>query len=342
MLPLGSSFADLPSQGIKTAGLGMRRGVADPRALARLAKLLRDERPDVLHAHMVHANLLARLSRLVWRKPVVLCTIHSQYQGPRWRSAAYRVTDRLCDATTAVSRVAMTDAIRQGAVTADRIGVVPNGIDLTRYDISAPTRARTRTALVLDGDFVFMAVGRIAPAKDYPNLIRAFARLRKMRSSVRLLIVGGGSQAEVQTHIDAERLNGQVRLLGERPDVPDLMQAADALVMSSAWEGLPLVLLEAGASHLPVVATDVGGNREAVQDGVNGFLVPSGDPEALALGMMRLVDLGSRSARPWASPVANWWRAPSKSGRSRNVGPPCTGPCSSGARAAEGSRFRPG
>ena len=202
MLPLGSSFADLPSQGIMTASLGLRRGLPDPRALVRLLRMLRDRRPDVLHAHMVHANLLARLSRLMWRTPVVLCTMHSQYQGRRWRSYAYRATDRLCDATTAVSHVAMADAVRQGAVSADRIIVVPNGIDLTRYPAGAPARARTRRELELGDDFVFLAVGRLAAAKDYPNLVRAFATVRETRSAVRLLIVGGESQAEIQTRVD--------------------------------------------------------------------------------------------------------------------------------------------
>jgi glycosyltransferase involved in cell wall biosynthesis len=80
-------------------------------------------------------------------------------------------------------------------------------------------------------------------------------------------------------------------LLGERSDVSDLMSAADAFVMSSAWEGLPLVLLEASASSLPIVTTDVGGNREAVSEGISGYVVPARDPAALSLGMQRLLDL---------------------------------------------------
>ncbi len=292
MLPLGDSFADLPGQGIPTASLDMKRGVADPRALVRLGMILRDRRPDVLHAHMVHANLLARLSRLIRRTPVVVCTVHSQYQGPRWRSIAYRLTDTLTDATTAVSQVAMTDAVDQGAVSTNRISVVPNGVDLTTYVRRVDTRGRLRAALELGDDFVFLAVGRLAPAKDYPNLVRAFTRLRGTRPHVRLLIAGGGSQAELRACVERAGLQEHVELLGERSDVPELMGAADALVMSSAWEGLPLVLLEAGASELPVVATDVGGNREAVEDGVTGFLVPPRDDASLARSMARLMDLG--------------------------------------------------
>jgi glycosyltransferase involved in cell wall biosynthesis len=293
MLPLGGSFADLPAHGIPTASLDMRRGVADPRALVRLGMILRDTRPDVLHAHMVHANLLARLSRLIRRTPVVISTMHNQYQGARWRMVAYRATDRLGDATTAVSDVARRDAIRLGAVSADRIVTVPNGIELDRFARHEDARARLRGELGLGDGFVWLAVGRLAEAKDYPNLIRAFASLRGSREVGQLLIVGAGpDEAVVRARIDEAGLGREVRLLGERGDVPDLMSAADAYVMSSAWEGLPLVLLEAGASSLPIVTTDVGGNREAVDDGVSGFVVPPRDAAALAMGMARLLDLG--------------------------------------------------
>lgn len=292
MLPLARTFADLPARGIPTASLGMTQGIADPRALVRLGRILRDHRPDVLHAHMVHANLLARLSRLIRPTPVVVCTMHSQYQGARWRMVAYRLTDRLCDLTTAVSRVARDDAISLGAVPADRVATVPNGIDLRGFGRDAATRVRVRSELGLDDDFVFLAVGRLATAKDYPNLVRAFARVRHEAQRGQLLVVGGGPQEELRDCISEERVDDRVLLLGERPDVPDLMRAADGYVMSSAWEGLPLVLLEAGASSLPVVATDVGGNREAVHDGVNGFVVPPRDSQALARGMLRMMGRG--------------------------------------------------
>jgi glycosyltransferase involved in cell wall biosynthesis len=292
MLHLGDTFADLPAQGIPTASLGMRRGFGDPRALVRLGLWLRDARPDVLHGHMVHANLLARLSRLIRPTPVVISTMHNQYQGPRWRMVAYRMTDRLSDATTAVSDVARLDAIRLGAVAPDRIETVPNGIELRRFARDEGARARLRQELGLGDGFVWLAVGRLAAAKDYPNLIGAFATLRESMDPGRLLIVGAGpDEAAIRGCMQDAGLGRQVRLLGERADVPDLMSAADAFVMSSAWEGLPLVLLEASASSLPIVTTDVGGNREAVQDGLSGFVVAPQDTHALALGMRRLLGL---------------------------------------------------
>lgn len=292
MLPLERGFADLPAQGVTTASLRMGKGVPDPRGLRRLLAILRDWRPDVLHAHMIHANLLARTSRLLHRTPVLVCTMHSQRQGSRARMVAYRITDHLSDATTAVSSVAREDAISLGAVSASRVTVVPNGIDVSQYGRDRSTRSRLRSELGLGDDFTYLAVGRIAVPKDYPNLISAFARTHGAHDRARLLIAGTGPQDDLRDRVDRAGLGGHVRLLGERQDVPELMKAADAYVMSSAWEGLPLVLLEAAASYLPIVATDVGGNGEVVIDGVTGVIVPPRDPEALAIGMTKLMTIG--------------------------------------------------
>ena len=292
MLPLSVSFDGLLEAGVVTRSLGMRKGMPDPRGLYRLGRALREFRPDVLHAHMVHAILLARLSRLVWRTPVLISTMHNQYQGARWRLLAYRATDRLSDATTGVSAVAARDAVRGGAVASDRIIVVPNGIALERHEPDDPARARLRSELGLGNDFVWLAAGRLTAAKDYPNLIDAFLRLRRMGDRSWLLIAGAGpDEAAIRAHITGVGLADRVSLLGIRSDIPDLMRASDAFVMSSAWEGLPMVLLEAAASSLPIVATDVGGNREAVLDGDTGFVVPPRDAHALAQGMRQLMEL---------------------------------------------------
>jgi glycosyltransferase involved in cell wall biosynthesis len=142
-------------------------------------------------------------------------------------------------------------------------------------------------------------VGRFEIAKDYPNLLRAFARVRAARPDAVLVIVGQGSlQGEAETLTAELGLRDAVRFLGARNDVPAVMSAADGYVMSSAWEGMPMVLLEAAAAGLPIVATAVGGNGEVVREGESGFLVPARDPAALGAGMLRLMALpeGERRA----------------------------------------------
>ena len=123
-------------------------------------------------------------------------------------------------------------------------------------------------------------------------MLRAFSMIVSKKSDVVLLLVGQGSLMEEVKKLASElKLEDKVRFLGVRRDVPYLMNAADAYVMSSAWEGMPMVLLEAGACGLPVVATDVGGNSEVVLNGKTGFIVPPCNSEALARTMEKMMDL---------------------------------------------------
>ena len=286
MLPLEAPLADLATEGIHTESLLMRRATPDPRAMLRLRTFVKRWKPDILHAHMVHANLLARLSRLLVGIPVVVSTMHNQDEGAQWRYLAYRLTDRLSDVTTTVSRVAVSEAVRRGAAPRRRIILVPNGIETAGLARSPHVRARVRAALGITDAFVWLAVGRFMEAKGYADMVAAFERLAASQPSARLLIAGAGPlQDAIATQIRTAGLEGRIELVGLRSDVPDLMQAADAFVMSSRWEGLPMVLLEAGASSLPIVATDVGGSRDAVLDGVSGHLTQPRDPAGLARAM---------------------------------------------------------
>jgi glycosyltransferase involved in cell wall biosynthesis len=239
---------------------------------------------------MVHANLMARALRLVAPVPALVSTIHNIYEGgPLWM-AGYRYSNGLVDQMTIVSQAAADRFIRERIVPAELLRVAPNGVDTEGIlRVPAGARASVRGALGLDSQLVWLAVGRFEVAKDYPNMLRAFALVRRDRPTATLLLVGRGSlQPETEALVRELGLNEAVRFLGVRDDVPAVMAAADAYVMSSAWEGMPMVLLEAAAAGLPIVATEVGGNREVILEGESGFLVPPRDENALAAAMLRL------------------------------------------------------
>jgi glycosyltransferase involved in cell wall biosynthesis len=159
-------------------------------------------------------------------------------------------------------------------------------------------------------EFVWLAVGRFEPAKDYPNMLRGFARVRARHSQAVLLLVGRGSlQEETEALTQELGLGGAVRFLGVRSDVPVVMSAADGYVMSSAWEGMPMVLLEAAAAGLPIVATMAGGNHEVVRNEETGFVVPVRDSEALGLAMLRLMALPEAERRSMGERGAEHVRA---------------------------------
>jgi glycosyltransferase involved in cell wall biosynthesis len=288
--PMGQQALDL---GIPTRSLKMPRGIPDPRGLLQLARLIRSWRPDVLHSHMVHANLMARAVRLIAPVPVLVSTIHNIYEGGWLLMTAYRLTNGLVDHMTIISEAAAERFIRERIVPRELLRVVPNGVDPALYRPAPPgAREELRQALGLDQTFVWLAVGRFEIAKDYPNMLRAFAAVRASRSEAVLVLVGKGSLQEDTERLARELdLAAAVHFLGVRNDVPALLGAADGYVMSSAWEGLPMVLLEAAAGGLPIVTTNAGGNAEAVLDGETGFVVPPRDPHRLGEAMLRLMEL---------------------------------------------------
>jgi len=283
---------ELRDKGIVVYSLNMTKGVIDPRALFQLVGILKKERPDVLHSHMVHANLLARISRLFVPVPAVICTAHNIYEGGAHRNWWYKLTDFLCDMTTQVSEAGLKKYISLKIVHPSKILFIPNGVEMEIFRKDLQAGDRVKEALGLHGHFIWLAVGRFQEAKDYSNMINAFAIVCKQEGTAILLIVGEGDLFhEIKTLADKLGISSRVRFLGIRRDIPDLMSAADAYVMSSAWEGMPMVLLEAAACELPIVATDVGGNKETLKDGETGFLVLPKESDQLADSMLKLMAL---------------------------------------------------
>lgn len=291
LMPPRAYVEELEAAGIPVFSLGIRRKLPDPRPISRLARFIREWRAHIVHSFMVHANLLARLVRLLAPVPVLICSARSIDEGGRLREILYRLTDPLCDLTTQVSRAGLERYVRVGAVPHHKIRYIPNGVDTERFKPNPEGRFKIRRELGVDG-FVWLAVGRLDSPKDYPNMFRAFAQVVQKDSNTVLLIAGDGPlRKDMEVLAQKMGIEERVRFLGIRRDIPQLMNAADAYVMSSSWEGMPNVLLEASASGLPIVATDVGGNGEIVLDGETGFLVPLKDPDQLAQAMLRLMSL---------------------------------------------------
>lgn len=296
MLPQ-AYIEELEAAGILVRSLGVRRKLPDPRPILQLTRLIQQWRPHIVHSHMVHANLIARLVRLLSPVPVLICTAHNisekgRHGSGRWREILYRLTDPFCDLTTQVSQAGLERYVQIKAVPRHKIRYIPNGVDTERFKPNPEARERIRQGIGLSKTFIWLAVGRFDPQKDYPTMLKAFAKVAEERPETVLLIAGDGPLRPATEEL-AQQLGvaEKVRFLSIRRDVPELMNAADAYVMSSTWEGMPMVLLEASATELSIVATDVGGNEEVVLDGNTGFLVPPNDPEALAQAMLRLMNL---------------------------------------------------
>lgn len=285
----GRAAEHLRETGIAFQSLEMRKGLADPRGWLRLNKWLCREQPDVAHAHLAHAALMTRWSRLAAPVPAVIDTLHSSRTGKPLRRLGYAMSRWLPDHVTAVSQAAADSHLAAGMVEPGSLSVLSNGIDVGHWRPDAAARAAKRKELGLDGDFLWLAVGRLEPVKDYPTLLRAMTRLPQ---AARLVVLGAGPlESELRSMAAALGLSGRVRFAGFDANVPGWMRAADGLVLSSRWEGLPMALLEAGACEVPAVATSAAGTSEAMVHGETGWLAPVADPEGLAAAMSRLMGL---------------------------------------------------
>jgi glycosyltransferase involved in cell wall biosynthesis len=287
------AYVDVLEQaGIPVTTLGIRDKRPPLRPVWRLARIIREWKPAIVHSHMVHANLLTRLTSLLAPVPVLVCSAESIREGGRLRDWLYRLTDPLCDLTTHVCEAGAQRYIRERMVPSHKMRVVYNGVDVEQFRPDGQVPQRIRQEADAGEQFVWLAVGRLDKPKDYPTLLRAFSRLCRVRDRTLLWIVGEGPLREELHHLMRDlNLQHRVRFWGVRSDIPSLMKASDAFVMSSSWEGLPLALIEAQACGLPAVVTDVGGNAEVVIHEETGFIVPPKNPDALAEAMLRLMAL---------------------------------------------------
>ncbi|MBS1262326.1 MAG: N-acetyl-alpha-D-glucosaminyl L-malate synthase [Calditrichaeota bacterium] len=206
----------------------------------------------------------------------------------RLREALVRFSDTWATVTTTNSRITAESLVRRGVVPADRLRVIPNMVADDAFAPADPAaRRELRGGLGCDENaFVWINVARLFRQKDHAMLLDAFALYAKSFPADELWIGGGGELLNSLSKKAAETgIATRVRFLGERDDVSLLLRAADAFVLSSRWEGLPNVLLEAGAAGFPVVSTDVGGVRETLPESAHRHLVEAGDSESLARSM---------------------------------------------------------
>jgi glycosyltransferase involved in cell wall biosynthesis len=261
----------------ESLALSRRRGIL--RGALALHRALARVNPDIVHVHTARAAVMLALIRP--RAPVIL-THHNSRLG--FSPATFQLLNSVVDTYVAISEECRS--IFSGH-TRRPIRLILNGA-------SADLRSGGPRLGVADSPRI-VAVGMLSEQKDYATLIRAAralsARLAPKALGPRIRIIGGGTmEAGLQQLIDEEDVSGIVELAGVRTDVEDQLRQADLFVNSSAYEGMPIALIEAMMKALPIVATDVAGNRELVTDGLNGLLVPSGDAPALGSAIARLIE----------------------------------------------------
>jgi glycosyltransferase involved in cell wall biosynthesis len=281
----GAAGADLFRRaGARVWWLGAR-GRPGPGAVLRLAALIRRGRYTVVHAHLVEAEAVAALAQALAGGPALVVTRHND--DPFWRHPAVRALATWIGGR-AERLIAISDHVRRSfeqlGAPAEKLVTVHYGLEAPSADL-APEAVRARLG-VPPGAFVVGAVGRLVPQKGHAVLLDALARV----PAVWLVLVGEGElEPSLRARAAELGLSDRVRFLGWRADAPELIGGFDVFAHPSLWEGFGLVLLEAMARGVPVVASRVSAIPEIVVDGQTGRLVPPRDPIALAEALAELV-----------------------------------------------------
>lgn len=273
-------------------GTSFPKFTGNVRKLAAEINETKKENQVVIHSHIVSSNLFSRFLTLFLKgKTVLVNTVHNTNEGYSLRYLMYKITRNRAQYVSAMSQAALEVHRKKKASRPDRLHLVYNGIDLEHFKKNVEVRDKMRERFSLNSEFAWLAVGNLSPQKNFTNLLRAWKLLLQNSDlKARLYIVGDGVEKEMlQEKITQEKLDGSATLLGRRNDVQDLMNMADGYVMSSDWEGFPMVLLESAATELPIVATEVGGNSEIVRHGESGYICQPKSEQSLAKAMQGLM-----------------------------------------------------
>jgi glycosyltransferase involved in cell wall biosynthesis len=305
----------LEAAGVETHFLGGRGVLHFLRIVGKLKRLLVAQSPQIIQSFLFHANIVGRIAARRAGVPFVLSGIRVAERAARWHLRLDRLTQRKVDRYVCVSRSVAEFSIQKSGIVPEKIVVIPNGIDPEKYP--APQPADLGQFGMEPGRRAIVFVGRLEPQKGVGWLIESAPLWLDNLPDCDLLIVGDGPMRKsLEAKTSSLGISRRVRFAGHRRDVPQILAASELLVLPSIWEGMPNVVLEAMASHLPVVATKVEGVEELLGHLADGQTVAYGDSQGFA---KRIMDFMASPERAAVVGAENRLRAEQHFGISRMV-----------------------
>jgi glycosyltransferase involved in cell wall biosynthesis len=298
--PPGPLQEDIAAAGVSTFSLNCQRRSQYPTTIWRLARWLRRERTDVIQVHLFEASLVGLAAAKLAGVPLRIFTGHHSHEIPLHSKRRLLWLDKVCSCWLSHRIIALSVDMQRffvqtEGVPAKKVVVIPLGFDLSRWHTTEAESRRVRKELGLDHKTILGAVGRLYWVKDYPCLLEAFAGLAPQHPDVVLLVVGQGPEREnLIRKVRELGLENKVVFAGLRSDIVAVMGAIDALVHPAIAESFGQVIVEAYALGKPVVSTCVGVAPELIEDGVNGYTVPTRDATAMRAALEKLLAERSR------------------------------------------------
>lgn len=270
------------------------------KAINTLVKFIKNEKIDIIHSHQFIPDILARIAGKLTKIPVVT-TYHNVYP---WKKSKRlfdklkvlvdRITaNHLTSQVVAVSSAVRNFHIKNVGIKEEKIKVMNNFIDMDKFFLlnSYDREAKKQELSLSNESKVIINIASLTPQKDHKCYFEAARLILTKYPNTMFLIAGDGELREkLQNTLEESGLNNNVKLLGNRNDVAELLKISDVFVLSSLWEGMPVTIIEAMAMGKPIVCTDVGGVRDAIIENENGYLVPPKDPQVLGEAILKLLD----------------------------------------------------
>ncbi len=262
--------------------------------LLKLARVLKENRIDILHCHAHKATVYGTIAAALAGTPVVLAHVHGLGRSRNLRRKLmnlllFRKIDKLICVANGVRDDVLSNNWR---LSPGKLSVLENSVDYGRFaDVSISKASAKRMLDVPENAFVFGTAGRLAPTKGLPYLVEAFSKVKAQKPEAHLVLLGDGpSRAELERQVSSLSCRDSIHFLGHRDGIEQLMRGFDVFVLSSVAEGMPRVILEAMAAGVPCICSRVGGIPEIISDESLGLLVPPRDSEALARAMLSVMD----------------------------------------------------
>lgn len=291
----GELHINMRRRGIDTFSLGCTGRMDYPAALLNLFRRLVKERFDIVQTHLFEASIIGLTAACLARTRLAVLTAHHCHEHIFVGRYLPLMIDKICTRVLAHQVIAPShemeaDFMKHHNLPQAKIAVIPYGFEFSRWRESPEEYARIRSELGLVSKTVIGAVGRLYWIKNFPVIIDAFSRIATANPNVVLLILGDGPDDVSLRRLAAEKIpSGQVVFGGHRPDIIATMSAIDLLVHASQTESFCQVIIEALVLGKPVISTKVGIAEEVIISGVNGYLIPINDADALARAMGKIL-----------------------------------------------------
>ena len=261
----------------------------NPLLFLRLFVFLKKHKPNVVHTHLFHADILSRIVLIFFRKIKLVSTFHSTESGGKFRDLCLRITKFIPDRTVAVSEAVKKEGEKR-KILVKNTSVIYGGIDIKNFNKSYDKKKLRKKLNLLD-NFLFICVGRLNKSKGYDVLIKSVADLNEKKINFSVLILGEGEErGNLEIMIKEKGINN-IYLVGNVDNVNEFLGASDVFLIMSRWEGLSLSLIEATVVGLPVIATRVGGIPEVLKNKKNSILIEPNNWKNLSDSMFNLINM---------------------------------------------------